>query len=200
MNKNKIEVWKSHPYIVGVEASTFGNVRTLNKMVSNGRGTYPVKGRVLKQSENGHGYLHVGIQIDGKGTKKLIHRLVAQTFIPNPDNLPQVNHRDCNRKNNNVDNLEWCTASYNSKYREKFGISAKNNAPKSSVCAINLTTLEISRFRSHGEASRELGVFHSNITAVIKGRYKQTGGYWFVNDDDKADDAISRKLQEIKKI
>lgn len=173
---NETEVWKSHPEYAGIEVSTLGRVRTLDKMVWNGRGTYLLKGRVLKPGDRSDGYLQVKIKVNGKWTMKLVHRLVAKTFITNPDNLPQVNHKDCDKTNNHVDNLEFCTASYNMKYREEFG-----KASGHPIFAINLKTLEVSRFSSQHEASRVLGLQRPNVSAVIKGRLKQTGGYRFEN-------------------
>jgi len=175
---NKTEVWLRHPEIEKIEVSSFGRVRTLDRIVSNGKGTRLVKGQILKPFGSGIDYLKVSIQIDGKRTMKYVHRLVAQTFLSNPNGFPMVNHLDCDRTNNNVENLEFCTASYNSKYREKFG-----KASGHSVFAINLTTLEVLYFRSQREASRELGVSHGNIYSVLKGRIKQTGGYRFENAD-----------------
>ena len=193
------EIWKSHPDIVGIEVSSLGNVRTLDRVVPRKNGTYHTKGRVLKQSNGSNGYLQVSVKVDGKLTSKRVNRLVAQTFLPNPNNLPQVNHRDCDKTNNKVENLEFCTASYNAKYRDKFGIS---NAELKGhpLFAINLDTLEVSHFRSQGEASRILGANRPHIHDVLKGKYKSTGGFWFVNDDENADDAINCKLQDIKKI
>jgi len=175
--ESKTEIWKPHPEYKEIEVSTMGNVRTLDKLVfGKGNGTYPVKGRILKQHKNNCGYLLVSIPISGRRPTKTVHRLVAQTFINNPQNLPQVNHKDGNRENNNVSNLEWCTASYNSKYREKFG-----NALSKPVCAINLATGKVLHFRSQYEASRVLGIQQPNINAVIKGKRKQTGCYLFEN-------------------
>ena len=188
------EIWKSHPDIVGIEVSTFGNVRTLDRVISSEKGTYFKKGRILKQCNHHGGYLHVGVSIDGKQVTKLVHRLVAQTFLPNPNGFPMVNHRDCNRKNNHVENLEFCTASYNRRYQEKFGKSSSKP-----IFAINLATLEVSRFPSQGEASRELKIAQGNIGSVIRGERKQTHGFWFVNDDNKATDAIKNKLHKIRK-
>ncbi len=194
---SKTEIWKSHPDITGIEVSTLGRVRTLDRVVSTEKRTCFLKGHVFKRCGNGHGYLQVNITVNGKRATKSVHRLVAQAFIPNPDNLPQVNHRDCNRKNNGVSNLEWCDNSYNMKYKEKFGVS-QTEAAGHSLFAVSLSTLEISHFRSHHEASQELRVCASNISKVIKNKYKQTGGYWFVNDDENADDIIKRKLNDIK--
>lgn len=194
MNENEIEIWKSHPYIVGVEVSTFGNVRTLDKVVSSEKYTRFIKGRILKQYDNGRGYLQVSIKVDGKWAFKKVHRLVAQTFIPNHNGFPMVNHKDCNRKNNNVSNIEWCDNCYNMKYREKFG-----KATRIPVFAINLKTLEVSRYPSQIEASQTIGVSQGNISNVIKGIYKQISGYWFVNDDGNSVDVVKSKLHDIGK-
>ena len=188
------EIWKALPGIPGVEVSTFGRVRTLDRVISSENGTRSLKGRVLKQHNHHGGYLNVGVSIDGKRVTKLVHRLVAQTFLPNPDNLPQINHLDCDRRNNNINNLEWCTPKYNSQYRVKFGKS--RGVP---VFAINLTTLKVSKYRSQHEASRALGVYQANINSVIRGRYKQTGNYLFVNDYGNAVDVINQKLHDIGK-
>lgn len=194
MAKSEHEIWKSYPDIVGIEVSTMGRVRTLDRVTSSERVTRFIKGRILKQRDNGNGYLKLDITIDGKQAMKYVHRLVAQTFIPNPDNLPQVNHRDCNRKNNNVENLEWCDNSYNVQYREKFG-----DALGHPLFAIKLDTLEVLNFHSQQEAGQVLGVSAGNINNVIKGKYKQTGGFWFVNADDNGAGIVKQKIYDIKK-
>jgi len=157
-----------------------------------------VKGRVLKQQDNGIGYLQTSFRMNRKLVTKSVHRLVSETFISNPDNLPQVNHKNCDRGDNRVSNLEWCDESYNQKYRNKHGVS-QTEAAGHPLFAVNLNTLKVSRFRSQHEAGRELGLFDQNIRAVIKGRRNSTGGFWFVNDDDKATDAIKNKLRKISK-
>lgn len=192
--ENKVEIWKFHPDIVGIEVSSLGRVRTLDRIVSSEKITRFLKGRVLKQCDDGKGYLKVNISINGEMATKKIHRLVAQTFIPNPDNLPMLNHKNCVRNDNRVSNLEWCDNSYNMQYREKFG-----EASGIPVFALNLDTLKVSRFSSQTEASRVLGVYLPNINHVIKGRINQTGGYWFVNDDGHAVDVIKSKLHDIGK-
>jgi len=193
----KTEIWKAHPEYTGIEVSTFGNVRTLDKVTSSENRTWFTKGRFLKQYKNNRGYLQVKIQIDGKWTTKSVHQLVAQTFIQNPNNMLEVNHKDCDRTNNNAGNLNWCTHQENIAYRDKLGHTARNNAPKSPVYAINLVTLEVSRYPSQAEASRTLGVLYQSINKVIKDRIKQAGGFWFTNADDNADDAINRKLHDV---
>lgn len=190
----KTEIWKVHPEYARIEVSTLGRVRTLDKMVWNGSVTYFKKGRVLKQHLNIGGYLKIGFYVNGKRVDKYVHRLVAQTFIPNPHGFPMVNHKNCNRADNRVSNLEWCNASYNIQYREKFGESLGHP-----VFAVNLTTLKVYRFRSQREAGRMLGIKQANINGVIKGKYKQIHGYYFVNDDGHALDIVKSKLHDIGK-
>jgi len=177
--KCPVEFWKKHPDIDGIEVSSLGRVRS-------------VKGYCYKSNLGNSGYLIVQFYMNGKHVNKNVHRLVAQTFIPNPNNMLEVNHKDSSRTNNNASNLEWCSHSYNLRYREEFG-----EALSQPVLSIKLSTLEVSRFRSQNEASRMLGANVGNINAVIKGRIKQTHGYWFVNDDEKADDLIKCKLSRL---
>jgi len=183
MIKIESEIWRAHPDFEKIEVSSFGRVRS-------------VKGHYYTGFIDKDGYIIVGFRMNGKRVSKKVHRLVAQTFLPNPNNFPQINHLDCNRKNNNVDNLEWCDASYNQQYREKYGVS-NTEALGHSVFAINLTALEVSHFSSQNEASRVLGVSQGNINMVIKGSRNQTGGFWFVNDDGHAVEAVKSKLHDV---
>lgn len=182
MNRS-VEIWKKHPDIDKLEVSSFGRIRS-------------VKGRCYKSSLGNTGYLQAQFYINGKHINKLVHRLVAEAFIPNKNNLSQVNHKDCDRTNNNVDNLEWCSRSYNRQYREKHGMSQTESAGHP-LFAINLSTLEVLHFRAQHEASRVLGADCGSINAVIKGRQKHTGGYWFVNDDGHAVNVVKRKLHDV---
>ena len=114
------EIWKD---IVGFEGiyqvSNLGRVRTVPHYVpgkSHGVDTVRlVKSNILKDAKSGN-YRKVVLWSGGKYKNCLVHRLVAEAFIPNPDNLPQVNHLDENKYNNRADNLEWCTAKYNMNY------------------------------------------------------------------------------------
>ena len=95
------------------EVSNTGQVRSLDKYDSMNRF---LRGRILRLFTDGLGYLRAQLYSSSKRKSFLVHRLVAQAFIPNPDNLPQVNHRDENPSNDNVDNLEWCDGKYNVNY------------------------------------------------------------------------------------
>lgn len=98
------------------EVSNLGGIRSVDRIVTHRRGKLDkphntmYRGKVLKQKIDKYGYATVCIMINGKRKYTTVHRLVALSFIPNPDNLPQVNHKDTNKLNNSVGNLEWVTA------------------------------------------------------------------------------------------
>ena len=104
------QIWKDIPGYEGLyQVSNTGKVRSLIY-------AYSGKTRVLKQATKDNGYKVIGLNKNGKRKVYHIHRLVAQAFIPNPLNLPQINHKDENPSNNTVWNLEWCTPKYNINY------------------------------------------------------------------------------------
>ena len=112
------EEWRDIPNFEGYyQVSNIGNVRSVDRLVKCGKGMKLQKGKILKQYLNAYGYNQVMLC---KGRPRLyrVHRLVAETFIPNPSKLPQVNHKDENKTNNRVDNLEWCTCLYNLMYND----------------------------------------------------------------------------------
>lgn len=121
--------------------------------------------KFMKPQINNSGYQMVLLQAHGKQKFCLVHRLVALTYIPNPDNLPQVNHKDECRTNNSVDNLEWCTNRYNSNYGSH---RAKLSKP---VYCVELDK----RFDSITEAQQFIG--KGSIYACLEGRCKTAGGY-----------------------
>ena len=191
------EIWKPYPEHPFIEANQFGQIRTKNRyvMCKNGVKQF-VKGRILKQYPNNGGYMRVSVSVNGKRMNLLVHRIVASAFIPNSDNLPEVNHSDNNPANNAVSNLEWCTSQYNTAYREKYGVSAKEvtKALRKPVIAVNLETLEVFYFESQNEASRQLGIDRRHVNNAIRGLRKTTGGYWFASADSNAIDKTRAKF------
>lgn len=191
----KNEVWKTYPEFPWIEGNHFGELRTVDRYVSNGKGGKRfVKGRVLKQNCNRYGYLYVTLSVNGKTFQKYVHRIIASCFLPNPMELPEINHKDNNPLNNEVLNLEWCTHEYNVAYKEKFGTPSKDCVPKKPIIAINLETQQILYFLSQMEASRQLRVSTGSIWYVLKGQRNRASNYWFVNADSSTIEVIRRKF------
>lgn len=185
------EVWKVYPEIPFIEASNLGRVRTKDRIVNSKNGRkYHIKGRVLKQQLNKSGYMRVAFSMSEKTVKLYVHRVIATSFLPNPNNYPEVNHKDNDTTNNRLDNLEWCTRKYNRQYREKYG-----SASGRPVFAVNLKTGKVLRFNSQSEAARQLGILVENINDVLKGKHYTAGGYWFTEEENEI---TEEKIREIK--
>ena len=145
--------------------------------------------KFLIPCDDGKGYLYVTLT-DGKGHRqsKKIHRIIAETFLPNPNNLPCINHKDQNTKNNNLENLEWCDYEYNNCYGDRIQKIVEknlNNATSKKVIGINIKTQEKIEFPSVREAARFLGDVKksSNIQAVLAGRQKTAYGFQWVREN-----------------
>lgn len=148
------------------QISNFGNVKSLRFG----------KEKILKERTI-NGYLAVNLHKDGKKKSYLVHRLVASAFLPNPNNLLQVNHIDEVKTNNRVDNLEWCSAKYNVNYglRMQRFIESNTNNPKISKKVICIETGKI--YPSTCEVERELGFYQTHISAACRGKYKTAYGF-----------------------
>lgn len=192
--KKKDVIWKTYPGIDFLQANQFGEIRIVDHYVTrkNGRRCF-VKGHILKQYANEDGYMYVSFGMNGKIVHLKVHRIIATCFLPNPDNLPQVNHKDCNPKNNSVSNLEFCTDQYNNAYKEKYGKSAAEVSGRP-VFAVNLKTLKVLRFETQSEATRQLGFNVGDINNVLKGRQKTAHGFWFCYADEHAFENIRAKF------
>lgn len=180
------EIWKSVPgYEEYYEVSNTGKVRSLTRTVIMKDGKpRPIKGRELKPKIN-NGYPTVNLSKDGIVKTIRIHVLVAKTFIPNPNNLPIVNHKDENKQNNNVNNLEWCTYQYNNNY----GNNAPCNSKKKSIAMCDINTHEVIQiFNSIAEANLFLGKDSTSgsIGQAIRGIKQKTayGYFWKIADSN----------------
>lgn len=100
------EIWKTYSEYAFIEVSNLGRVRTKDRVAKDRNGKkYHINGRILKQQRDRYGYMRVHFRSDGRVVSLQVHRMVATCFIPNPDNLPEVNHIDCNPTNNRLDNI-----------------------------------------------------------------------------------------------
>ena len=135
--------------------------------------------KFLRPQDNGSGYLQVALFKDGKCKRLLVHRLVADAYIPNTNNLPEVNHKDEVKEHNWVSNLEWCDHNYNINYGTGHERSSKaqTNDPKRSHRIRCVETGEI--FPSLMECSRSMGINPGGISMVLSGKCKSSKGYHF---------------------
>lgn len=194
------EEWKPVKGFDGYYISSFGRVWSDKQ-----------KARFMKPRSTGNGYLMVGLYIKNKQYPKLVHRLVAEAFIPNIHDFPQVNHKDEVKSNNRVDNLEWCTSKYNNNYgtvKEKKSMFWKG-VPKTEEQKIKIrekrklqdmsclykpiwmcdkhTHEKIKRFESIGIASACIAGKEDGrhaINHVLKGKHKSSFGYWWCYAND----------------
>ena len=135
----------------------------------------------LKPQVNKDGYLRVGLWKNGEVKKYLIHRLVAEAYIPNPEGLPQVNHKDENKENNCLQNLEWCDPKYNINYGTRNDKVA--SSIKKPILQYDLDGNFIKEWPSTTDVGKE---FIKGINHCLRGRNKTAYGYiWKYKEEDK---------------
>ena len=163
------EIWKPVRGYEGMyEVSNYGNVRSMN---------YNHTGEVrnMKTETNKNGYKQVNLCKDGKQKLPTVHRLVAQAFLPNPENLPQVNHINENKSDNRVENLEWTTREKNVRHGTGIQRSAEKRSKK-----VNQYTLDgelVKEWVSTMEVQKQTGWANQNISACCRGMYKTAYGF-----------------------
>lgn len=173
------EVWKDIPGHEGLyQVSSHGQVRRLGREIIRRGTTYKFGQRVLTQTTTPYGYKSVGLsEMDGTTHTMLVHRLVAMAFIPNPDNLPVINHKDENKINNSVENLEWCTRAYNNTYKD--GAKRRGKKMMRSVC-VELNGERVIEFDSIKDAAKYFHTASSTIYTRLKYKYRsKKEGYTF---------------------
>lgn len=162
------EVWKD---IKGYEGKyQISNTGRVRSMCNNGKKRE--EPFILKPIKHYKGYLRVYLWKNSKQKTFLIHRLVAEAFIPNPNNYLEINHKDENKQNNNVNNLEWCTRKYNMNYN---GLNKKRNSKK--IIQYDIKNNFIKEWECIMEVQRQLGINNANICQCCKGNYKTAGGF-----------------------
>ena len=154
------EVWKDLVGFEGLyEVSNLGQIRSMPR-----RGT---RGGIMSGHADAKGYINITLRKDGQQFTQKLHRLIAITFIPNPDNLPDINHKDEDKRNNRVDNLEWCSAKYNNGY-----------GTRTLRCGKPVVCVETGkRYDGAKWAANELNLDPSSITKCVKNPQSTCGGY-----------------------
>ena len=161
-----LEIWRNIKDYEGIyEVSNLGRIKSISR-----NGTIK-ENRILKPNKV-MGYSQVGLQKYGTRKYKKIHRLVAEAFIPNPENKKEVNHKDGNKTNNCVDNLEWVTTSENQLHSY---YELKNNIK--SVIQLSLNNEIIKEWESIAKVEQELKISNADICKCCKGKRKTAGGY-----------------------
>lgn len=201
MKQNSIEkneeIWKDVKGYEGLyQVSNFGRVKSLPRHRRAGNIFYTQKEHIMSQFDNSTGYKYVQLNVGQDKRIFFVHRLVATAFIPNPQQLKEVNHKNEIKSDNYVENLEWCTHKYNQTYGTKIertqrtrklldseqkalrkkNLSHSYGAEKPVLCYTR-NGVFIRRFKSISQAARETGSCSSHISACCKGKRKSAVGY-----------------------
>ena len=171
----KNEIWKDIPGYCGkYQASNKGRIRSCKK--------------ILKQQIEKGGYTHVVLN---RVTKR-VHRLIALTFLHNEKKLPEINHKDEDKRNNNIENLEWCTKSYNINYGKRnrivseklkgeksvhFGKKGRLNKSSKAVTQYDMNMIFIAEYESAHIADEKTGIKFQDICKCARGKRKSAGNF-----------------------
>ena len=187
------EIWKNIKGYPNYQVSNMGRIKRLST------GYYRRTEKILKPQLQNNGYLHIKLSQKDKTKCILVHRLVAQVFIPNPNNLPQVNHINEDKTDNRVENLEWCTQKYNINYGNGISKRVKTNKENGtykkigeinskirskSILQFSKDNSFIRRWDCIMDVQRELGYDNKQICSCLKNRQKTAKGFKWVYADD----------------
>lgn len=155
-----MEIWKTAPGFPGYQVSNTGRVKSV---LRSGKELHPVR--------YSNGYLVVNLS----GRRIGVHRLVAMAFIPNPDALPQINHKNENKDDNRVENLEWCNSRYNNNYGSRTQKASVSRSIPVKQLSPDGTLVRV--FYGIHEAGRQTDIDYRNIHRVLSGNRKTAGGF-----------------------
>ena len=198
------EEWKDIEGYEGLyQVSNFGNVKSLNYL-------HTKQPKLLSIKASNKGYVRVGLNKKGLRKTKQVHILVAKAFIPNPENKPEVNHKDGNKSNNRVDNLEWNTHSENIQHSWDNGLQyATDKMRKAGYEMCKKMSIPIIQYTLNGEfvrewnstadIQRELNIYRSNISMCCKGKKKSSHGYMWRYKTENYPLKINKYKKERKK-
>lgn len=190
------EIWKDIKGYEGLyQCSNLGNIRSLDRYIPwKNKYTQFKKGQPIIPRQNKNGYLQFALNKNGKRKMAYIHIIVAETFIDNKNKLKTVNHKDGNKLNNCIDNLEWCSYSDNNKHaytelkRQKVIIGGK----RKKIYLINIITNNVTVYSSINEASRNIGLSHTQIIRYLKNNNIWKGKYYITTDNNKCVEDIEK--------
>lgn len=172
-----IKIWKPIKDFEGYFINELGEVKSTRSF----KGT---EEKILKGSYNQQGYKTYNLMKKGKVYRKTLHRLLMETYTPNPNNLPCINHIDGNILNNSLENLEWCTYGHNQKEAYRLGLKQPRIKPKE-IVQLDKNYNIVAFWKSTNEAGRKLGYSVGNISNCCNCRIKTAYGYiWrYVKDE-----------------
>jgi len=177
------EIWINTVGFEGYQVSNTGKVKSLDRVLVQKNGSkHSFKGKILKPCPDKYGYLRVNLYSNHCKKKFIpIHRLVAEAFIPNPNNYQQINHKSEDKTDNSVGNLEWCDAAYNTTFgtrNERISASNINNPNYSKwVIKLNKDNEILHFYQSAKQAQRETGISAVSIYRVCNHKAHTAGGY-----------------------
>ncbi len=167
------EIWKDVKGYEGLyQVSNLGRVRSLDRLDSLGR---KLEGKIRKPSKDRYEYLKVVLCRNNIQKTYRVHRLIAEAFLPNPENKPQVNHINEIKGDNRVENLEWMTCKENINYGSHNERSAKTKSVP--VRQYDLQWNLIATYESASEAERQTGIHQGNISATCLSKRRTAGGF-----------------------
>ena len=171
-----------------IKLAICGRIKNLARYVkTKGNSKRLIKERIINPFVSKYGYLIVGLSKNGEEKKYPVHRLVAEAFIPNPENKPEVNHKFGIKLDNRASQLEWNTRSENEQHAYNTGLiklrCGERHQNSKKVLQFDLQGVFIKEWSFIAEAGKELNINRSNITQCCKGNYKTAGGYiWKYKD------------------